>query len=260
MCSFEADGMDLELAGGALPPFDPNDPNKLLPLGTYRPTGRDGTPLSFKVLAVADGRAPSASMIGTPTIGYYSKGGTVFTASTADWCGRVWFFTLNVVNWLIARVPGDAFVPPPARPPMPGVIPDPSSFEGATMRPWAPLGASTGTAIGATCLGHLYVATGDGKVGALDAENPTGALAATNIPELPGVRLTSLTSTLHGRDLFAAAATTDVIAPYLMSPVQIKGGLTLTTTRPNKPRWMDATLGPGWSRRRQQTLPRARRV
>jgi hypothetical protein len=54
------------------------------PDGLPRPTGADGTPLNFAILA----QAPAslyAGHAGTATMGLYTRGGTVFTAGTTDW-------------------------------------------------------------------------------------------------------------------------------------------------------------------------------
>lgn len=54
------------------------------PDGRPRPTGADGTPRDFSILA----QAPAslyAGHAGTATMGLYTRGGTVFTAGTTDW-------------------------------------------------------------------------------------------------------------------------------------------------------------------------------
>jgi hypothetical protein len=52
--------------------------------GLPYPTGADGTPRNFQILA----QAPAALFDGhegTATMGIYTRGGTVFTAGTTDW-------------------------------------------------------------------------------------------------------------------------------------------------------------------------------
>ncbi|GMV84086.1 MAG: hypothetical protein AMXMBFR7_52700 [Planctomycetota bacterium] len=52
--------------------------------GKPHPTGKDGTPLNFEIVA----QAPAASFAGhdgTACMGVYQRGGTVFTAGTTDW-------------------------------------------------------------------------------------------------------------------------------------------------------------------------------
>lgn len=50
------------------------------------PTGADGTPQEFVVLAVGDARASGWGLgNGAATMGLYTRGGTVFNAATTDW-------------------------------------------------------------------------------------------------------------------------------------------------------------------------------
>ena len=77
------------------------------------PTGRDGTPADFRILAVGDTR-PAGYGFGNAaaTMGLHRPGGTVFTASTTDWVrglesssavGRI---TRNVLDRLSAPSSG----------------------------------------------------------------------------------------------------------------------------------------------------------
>jgi hypothetical protein len=51
-----------------------------------RPTGADGTPASFEILAVGDARASGWGLgNAAATMGVFTAGGTVFTAGTTDW-------------------------------------------------------------------------------------------------------------------------------------------------------------------------------
>jgi hypothetical protein len=64
---------------------------------TFAPTGNDGTPLNFQVLALADlqnwrgaaqngeGREAPYAQPGWASMGIYQRGGTVFTAATTNW-------------------------------------------------------------------------------------------------------------------------------------------------------------------------------
>ena len=82
--------------------------------GDAKPTGIDGTPVDFEILGVAElPQAPlfgwkfsaraSSSPVRAATLGLYTRGGTVFAASTTDWPraladnGRVERITRNVI-------------------------------------------------------------------------------------------------------------------------------------------------------------------
>jgi hypothetical protein len=74
-----------------------------------RPTGRDGTPLDFTILGVADVRSGGWGLgNGAATMGVHGDRGTVFTASTTDWArvltdkpgGPVETVTRNVLDRL----------------------------------------------------------------------------------------------------------------------------------------------------------------
>lgn len=65
------------------------------------PTGGDGTPRGFRILAVGDVRAAGYGFgNGAATMGLFTRGGTVFNAATADWA-RV--LTTSVVVQRITR-------------------------------------------------------------------------------------------------------------------------------------------------------------
>jgi hypothetical protein len=94
-------------------PGSETDACLFIDLGTPFPTGQDGTPLDFTILAVAD--LPGwTNVSGTPsraTMGIYGRGGFVFTAATTDWSrglnpqgppGIVDIITSNVLNQLSA--------------------------------------------------------------------------------------------------------------------------------------------------------------
>ncbi len=83
----------------------------------HAPTGADGTPAGFTILAVGDARASgwglgngAATMglhtVGLHTVGPHASGGTVFTAATTDWpralatCPPVARITVNVLDRL----------------------------------------------------------------------------------------------------------------------------------------------------------------
>jgi hypothetical protein len=51
-----------------------------------RPTGEDGTPAEFTILAVGDATASGWGLGNkAATMGAYTRGGTVFNAATTDW-------------------------------------------------------------------------------------------------------------------------------------------------------------------------------
>ena len=78
------------------------------------PTGADGTPLDFTILGVGDTR-PSGWGLGNAaaTMGFFTRGGTVFNAATTDWARvlaagtspAVEQITRNVVDRLSGRTP-----------------------------------------------------------------------------------------------------------------------------------------------------------
>jgi N,N-dimethylformamidase beta subunit-like protein len=80
--------------------------------GVLRPTGRDGTPLNFLPLAVADLRAWRNDMDGGwATMGLYTNGGAVFTAGTIEWSNALGDpvaaqVTRNVLDRLSQPYPG----------------------------------------------------------------------------------------------------------------------------------------------------------
>jgi len=80
-------------------------------LGAFTPTGYDGAPLNFTILAYADLTAGSQS--GYATMGYFTDGGTIFTAATTDWAaglgnGAVSQITDNVLSLLTVPRTGAA--------------------------------------------------------------------------------------------------------------------------------------------------------
>ncbi len=59
------------------------------------PTGADGTPLSFEILAMADTYNPANGGTGHATMGIFqpfANGGQVFNASTVNWADGLWYF------------------------------------------------------------------------------------------------------------------------------------------------------------------------
>ncbi len=81
--------------------------------GIARATGRDGTPPTFVVLAVADlGTWRAQGKGGLATMGLYRAGGTVFTAASVDWSNALDMgsevvdrITRNVITRLSRRYP-----------------------------------------------------------------------------------------------------------------------------------------------------------
>jgi hypothetical protein len=159
--------------------------------GGYRVTGRDGSPLNFKLLAVAD--LPNVTQAGRATMGYFKNHGTVFTAATTDWCfpladladpayPAVARITKNVVTILSERLPGPAWSLPSRS------YPDAS---------WSFIeNVGIATAIGASVHGQVFVSRGFGTFAQKDPENPGSASVGTSIPALGG--LTCLGSDLCG--------------------------------------------------------------
>jgi hypothetical protein len=70
-----------------------------------RPTGTDGTPLDFTILAVGDTR-PSGWGLGNAaaTLGLFTAGGTVFNAATTDWARVLTSGTNPVVERITRNV------------------------------------------------------------------------------------------------------------------------------------------------------------
>lgn len=83
--------------------------------GVPRPTGRDGTPESFVILATADLTGwHGAGLGGYATMGLFRRNGTTFTAATTDWPAglsrarsAVPQITRNVIRRLMRRRPTD---------------------------------------------------------------------------------------------------------------------------------------------------------
>jgi hypothetical protein len=71
-----------------------------------RPTGADGTPDGFTILAVGDTRTSGDWGFGNgaATMGLFRRGGTVFTASTTDWARVLTAGTTPVLDRITRNV------------------------------------------------------------------------------------------------------------------------------------------------------------
>jgi hypothetical protein len=64
--------------------------------GVPTPTGRYGSPLNFKILAMADAYNTTTLGVGHATMGIFTKGfGSVFNAATIDWSDGLWSTSTN---------------------------------------------------------------------------------------------------------------------------------------------------------------------
>jgi len=162
--------------------------------GGYRVTGRDGSPLNFKLLAVADMSSEVLAQSGRATMGYFKNHGTTFTAATTDWCfhlgdSSVARITRNVVTILSERTPGPAWTLPTR------------TYPGAA---WSFVeNVGTASAIAGIVHGDLFLLS-SGAFVRKDPENPSVVSSATAIPVVPD--LTCLGSDLWGRLLYAGTA------------------------------------------------------
>lgn len=203
--SYESDGTELTIDGKPLPASDVQ-----MPAGLYEATGADGTPPSFKVIAVADLRL-GVLQPGLAVLGYFSPKGTVFTASTVEWGANLGLphvstITMNVIDWLSNPVQAIAYKAPPPRAPMPV-----STFNGIqTERPWVKVGSTKAYSVAGVANGHLLLGMGDGKILRLDPEDPFGVPAPTALPALNGP-IVSMTTDMLGTNLFCATVRTKTV-------------------------------------------------
>jgi hypothetical protein len=178
----------------------------------YLATGRDGTPLNFRILAVAD-LSDMGPLHGQATLGYYTNGGTVFTAATTNWAGRlddaaVGQITRNVVTQLSA--PAVDLAPAWVLPPR--VYPTRLWSEVADALPdgAAPL------ALAATYQGRLLLHQADGTILRGDAESPISGWSPTGLPAVP--ELTAMGTDLYGQSLYATSRSAGVFMRQLAWP------------------------------------------
>ncbi len=141
--------------------------------GSVTPTGEDGTPTNFKVLATADLRTwRENGWGGHATMGYYQNVGTVFTAGTLHWAlnllatprdSIVETITRNVIKRLSDRIPGERWTT------IEIAHPEEDEWKEINTGGEIPITVSAMTAHGE---GHLFAAATDGR---LLRRSPTGS-------------------------------------------------------------------------------------
>ena len=165
--------------------------------GVYSATGKDGTPLNFKLLAVAS--MPDLALRGQATMGYFTNVGTVFTGANTDWANHlddpsVAAVTRNVARVLSQRVAGPTWTLPSRTYPS-------SSWSVVDGAP-----AAQGDALVSLFQGPLLIHQTDGSTLSGDCENPTTTDWTTYpLDDVPGVM--ALGTNLYSSILYAAGTT-----------------------------------------------------
>jgi hypothetical protein len=164
----------------------------------FQASGRDGSPLNLKVLALADLSADeSAGQKGQATMTEFTNGGIVFSAATTEWCNKladadVAQITSNVLN--ILQETASPLKPAWSLPSRVNPAAAWSTFDSV---------AGAGVALAGVVQGHLLrVGT---NVQRRDPETPSVGWSSSMIPTLAG--LTSLGSDYWGQFLFAGTST-----------------------------------------------------
>jgi hypothetical protein len=182
----EADGVELDFS-------DPVHP---------KPTFRDGTPDTFRVLAYNE--SDTSSLRGRGVIGYFTNGGTVFTAPFTAWAGQVQSsrapspigaitktvfatITANVLGWLLERGPSPLMGPR-------GAVSAPANWTNAGVAPY--------TALTGNAQGQIFLALGNQLLSRHPDLDTAPQPVDVSLPAAGAIR--ALGSDLYGSHVFAA--------------------------------------------------------
>ena len=162
--------------------------------GRHVVTGVDGTPLNFRILAVAEFTTRSFARQAA-TMGYFTNGGTVFTAATTDWAARlddpvVATITRNVVERLAQPAVGPPWTLAPRAVP---------TTDWTVVRD----GLRHAVALVALFQGDLLIHQDQGPILRGDADDPTGPWVPTRLPPEPGA--TSMGTRLYSAYLYVTS-------------------------------------------------------
>jgi hypothetical protein len=166
--------------------------------GVYSATGKDGTPLNFKILGVAD--LPELQLRGGATMGYFTNVGCVFTGANTDWAAHLDEPSVATITRNVARVRSKRAHPPGAA----WTLPDRTS-PGSTWSVIDGAPAAQGDAVCSLFLGPLLLHQTDGSTQRGDSENPASGWTPFPLPNVPGIK--ALGTNLYSGSIYAVGTT-----------------------------------------------------